>query len=108
MERISDCTIHPPRTATRFRHAAQAWARCGLAWGLRPPAHRPPWTPAGSRQGEATRSNPAEPLQGSRFTGLGVIQHPREALAALGIPGLHAASLMGLWDSSPLPHPNAG
>lgn len=37
VELISDRTIHRPRTATRFRHAAQAWTRSDLAWVLPPP-----------------------------------------------------------------------
>jgi hypothetical protein len=52
-------------------------------------------------QARARLSHPTEPPQGSRFTGSGVVQRPREALAALGILGLHTASPVGLSDSSP-------
>ncbi len=90
--------LEPPRGSVMQPRHGPSRPRLGPA---PTPAHWPPWTPAGSRQGEATRSNPTEPLQGSRFTGLGGIQHPREALAALGIPGLHDASPVGLSDGSP-------
>ena len=77
--------------------------------GPAPAPHRfPQRTPTGSRQGEATRSHATEPLQGSRFTGSGVARHPREALAALGIPGLHAASPAGLSCDSTAPHQALG
>jgi hypothetical protein len=67
----------------------------------RPPGPWSPRTPSGSRHGDATHSTSTEPLQGSLLTGLGVPQRPREALAALGIPGLHDASPVGLSDCSP-------
>ena len=94
----------PPRTTTWFRHAAQAWARSCLAWVLAPNqdhGHRGPHR--GPFMGDATHSTPTEPLQGSWLAGSWVARRPREALAALGIPGLHDASPLGLSDCSPPP-----
>ena len=50
------------RTATRFRLAAQAWTRRGLAWEPRRPTRFPPRTPPGSRP--LRRPVPAPPPDG--------------------------------------------
>jgi hypothetical protein len=51
------------RTATRFRLAAQAWTRSGLAWEPRRPIHFPHRTPPGSRP--LRRPIPAPPPDGT-------------------------------------------
>ncbi len=41
----------PPQTATRFRHAAQAWTRSGLAWETPTPASLAAADPSGVPSG---------------------------------------------------------
>lgn len=76
----------------RRGHAAASPGNPAVPPVSRPGPHRGP-----VRSGDPSLPrHPTEPLLGSRPTDTGDAPRPREALAALGIPGLQAASPLGL------------
>lgn len=90
-----------PRTAKRFRHAAQGCrALARLPWVSRatPPhsASDRNAVPSGGDAWEQGRSGDGTPVGFVNGRGLGVVRVPRRASLSLGTPGLHDASPLGL------------